>query len=103
MVAVPDTIASGMRTSTRYVFSRPGHPILLTTSAFLPFTVTATGELTCTTPSVGNGWPGSTPGTVGPRPVACTIKISPALAGLAEVTGVKSEWNTAGLPEAVAI
>src|SRR5947208_16826410 len=70
--------------------------MLLITSAGLPFTVTSTGELTCNTESVGNGWPGSTPGTVGPRPVAVTINTSPALAGFAAVTGEKSEWNTAG-------
>src|SRR5437879_13483544 len=70
--------------------------MLLTTSAACPFTVTATGELTCSIASVGNGWPGSTPGRVGPRPVACTVKTSPVLAGLAGLTGEKSEWNTAG-------
>src|SRR5579859_4255540 len=70
--------------------------MLLITSADFPFTVTFTGELTWTNESVGNGWPGSTPGTVGPRPVACTISTSPALAGFAAVTGEKSEWNTAG-------
>src|SRR5947207_1902525 len=70
--------------------------MLLITSAGLPFTVTSSGELTWNVESVGNGWPGSTPGTVGPRPVACTISTSPALAGFAAVTGEKSEWNTAG-------
>src|SRR5439155_16525604 len=70
--------------------------MLVITSAGLPFTVTSTGELTWNTESAGNGWPGSTPGTVGPRPVAVTINTSPALAGFAAVTGEKSEWNTAG-------
>src|SRR6266511_1609180 len=77
--------------------------MLLTTSAACPFTVTATGELTCSLASVGNGWPGLTPGTVGPRPVACTIKTSPALAGFAAVTGERSAWNTAGPLTAVTI
>src|SRR5207248_2817700 len=76
--------------------------MLLITSAGLPLTVTSTGELTWTVGSVGNGWPGSTPGTVGPRPVASTINTSPGLAGFAAVTGEKSEWNTAG-PLAVVI
>src|SRR6266571_2423336 len=70
--------------------------MLLITPAGLPFTVTSNGELTWNSESVGNGWPGSTPGTVGPRPVASTINTSPALTGFAAVTGEKSEWNTAG-------
>src|SRR5437899_702748 len=70
--------------------------MLVITSAGLPFTVTSTGELTWSSESFGNGWPGSTPGTVGPRLVASTINTSPALAGFAAVTGEKSEWNTAG-------
>src|SRR6266702_2357225 len=70
--------------------------MLLITSAGPPFTVTCTGELIWNVESAGNGWPGSTPGTVGPRPVASTINTSPALAGFAAVTGEKSEWNTAG-------
>ena len=38
----------------------------------------------------GNGWPGSTPGRVGPNPVHRVISYSPFRAGLYAVTAVKS-------------
>jgi hypothetical protein len=61
------------------------------------FTVTSTGELTAARGLDGNGWPGSTPGRVGPRPVANRDKISPADVGLYAETTVKSlECVTAG-------
>src|SRR5260370_29016528 len=74
----------------------PGHPIALITCAGCPFTDTSSGEFTACDASSGNGWPGFTPGRVGPRPDAFTIKTSPARAGLAAVTGVKSLWKIAG-------
>src|SRR5229473_3554229 len=94
--AIPGAVPSGTRMSRRYVSVVPGQPILFTTSAGLPFTVTSSGELTSCAGLSGNGVPGLRPGRVGPRPVAVTISVSPDRAGLAEVTGEKSEWNTAG-------
>jgi len=59
------------------------------TSAAWSSTVTPIGELTgCG--FAGNGWPGSTPGRVGPSPVTIATRTSPALAGVAAVTGEKS-------------
>src|SRR5437660_12449135 len=89
--------------STRYVSVVPGQPILLSTSAPFPFTVTSSGELTCWSGLSGNGVPGVRPGFVGPRPVAVTMSVSPDRAGLAEVTGEKSAWKTAGPVAVVAI
>src|SRR5262245_9911547 len=67
------------------------------TSAAFPFTVTTTGALTTAKGLAGNGLPGSTPGTTGPRPVANSDRISPCAAGLDTVTRVKSpEWVMAG-------
>src|SRR5713101_6739665 len=94
-VAIPDAVPSGTRMSTRYVSVVPGQPILLSTSVGFPFTVTSSGELTSCAGLSGNDVPGMRPGRVGPRPVAVTISVSPDRAGLAEVTGEKSAWNTA--------
>src|SRR5712692_4419492 len=67
-------------------------------SADFPFTVTSTGELAATS-AEGKGWPGSTPGRVGPSPVAKRDNVSPAAAGLDAVTRLKSlECATAGPP-----
>lgn len=52
-LAGPDAALAGTRKSTRYVFTSPGHPIALTTSAAWPFTVAATGELTTTSGFAG--------------------------------------------------
>src|SRR5712692_5272042 len=94
--ATPGAVPSGTRMSTRYVSVVPGQPILFTTSAGFPFTVTSSGELTSCTGLSGNGVPGARPGRVGPRPVAVTMSVSPDRAGFDEVTGEKSEWKTAG-------
>src|SRR5690348_6165352 len=94
--AIPGAVPSGTRISTRYVSVVPGQPNLLSTSAVFPFTVTSNGELTTCDGLSGNGVPGMRPGSVGPRPVAVTISVSPARAGFAEVTGEKSPWKTAG-------
>src|ERR1700747_3584147 len=52
----------------------------------------------------GKGWPGSRLVRVGPRPVANSDKISPAVAGFAGLTSEKSfEWTTAGPPAVTAI
>src|SRR5215470_2273433 len=95
-VTIPGVVLSGTRMSRRYVSVVPGQPTLFTTSAAFPFTVTSTGEFTCCAGLAGNGIPGARLGTVGPRPVAVRISVSPECAGLAAVTGEKSEWNTAG-------
>ena len=74
------------------------------TSAGFPFTVTVTGELTAAVEFDGNVSPGSTAGTVGPRPVAKSDKTSPEAAGFDSLTSVKSlEWVTAGPFGVVAI
>src|SRR5437870_10745849 len=99
--AIPGAVPSGTRMSTRYVSVVPGQPILFNTSAGVPFSVTSSGELTTCTGLSGNGTPGLRPGRVGPRPVAVTMSVSPARAGLAAVTGEKSAWNTAGAPAAL--
>src|SRR5260370_4575593 len=55
------------------------------------------GELTACTGSAVKGFPGSTPGRVGPRPEAKRVRISPDFAGFAAVTRLKSpEWTMAG-------
>jgi len=64
----------------------PGYPTALSTSASFPFTVTATGELTVASGRDGNGWPGATPGSVGPSPAANKDKVPPAAAGLDALT-----------------
>src|SRR5260370_19882980 len=74
----------------------PGHPIALITCAGCPFTDTSSGEFTACDASSGNGSPGFTPGRVGPRPDAFTIKTSPARAGPAAVTGMTSPCEIAG-------
>src|SRR5229473_6748882 len=94
--AIPGAVPSGTRISKRYVSVVPGQPNLFSTSAGFPFTVTSSGELTSCVGLSGNGVPGARPGRVGPRPVAVTMSVSPDRAGLAEVTGEKSEWKTAG-------
>src|ERR1700747_2604167 len=94
--AIPAGTPSGTRKSPRYVSVVPGQPNLLSTSAGFPFTVTSSGELTSCAGLSGNGVPGVRPGRVGPRLVAVTIRVSPDRAGLAEVTGEKSEWKTGG-------
>src|SRR5690242_14813814 len=69
------------------------------TSADCPFTITFTGEFTTAGGLEGNGWPGLTPGLVGPRPFTSKDRISPAAAGLKAVTSEESlEWVTAGHP-----
>src|ERR1700730_10525725 len=93
ITAVPDAILVGTPKSTRYMSNSPGQPIALITLVGWPFTVTSTGELINCSGFVGyggNGWPGSTPGRVGPSPVAMVIRTSPAFAGLVAVTGEKS-------------
>src|SRR4051812_9739554 len=94
--AIPGVVPSGTRMSTRYVSLVPRQPILFSTSAGLPFTVTSSGELTSWIGVSGNGVPGARPGRVGPRPVTDRIRVSPARPGLVAVTGEKSPWNTAG-------
>src|ERR1700730_8716564 len=89
--AIPGAVPSGTRMATRYVSVVPGQPNLLSTSAGFPFTVTSSGELTSCAGLSGNGVPGVRPGCVGPRPVAVTMSTSPDRAGLAGVTGEKSE------------
>ena len=81
-VAVPGTASVGTRKFTWYPSSAPGYPTAPSTSAGFPFTNTSTGELTTASGLVGNGWPGSRLGRVGPSPVANRDKISPAAAGL---------------------
>src|SRR5260370_38466521 len=78
--------------------TEPGKPTAARTSAGFPFTVTTTGEFTAAGVSDGNGWPGSTPGRTGPRPVAKRDKISPAAAGFNAVTSVKSVGGTTAGP-----
>src|SRR5216684_5117939 len=97
MVATPFAVSEGARKFTWYPSTAPGKPAAARTSARFPFTVTSIGELTKATGLDGNGWPGSTPGRVGPRPVAKRDKISPAVAGFVAVTREKSlEWVTVG-------
>src|SRR5947207_181836 len=67
-------------------------------------TVTETGELTNASGLDGKGFPGSTDGRVGPKPVTNTDRISPAAAGFDALTSVKSlEWTIAGAPLATII
>src|SRR5713101_6091106 len=54
----------------------------------------SSGEFTSCSGLAGKGWPGSTPGRVGPRPVADNTSVSPARAGLVGLTGVKLAWKT---------
>src|SRR5207244_10349471 len=96
-------VPSGTRMSNRYVSAVPGQPILFTTSAGFPFTVTSSGEFTSCTGLSGNGVPGARPGRVGPSPVAVTMSVSPDRAGLDEVTGEKSAWHPAGPMAAVTL
>src|SRR5260370_19483062 len=97
MLAGPFAVSGGIRKFSWYPSTAPGRPTALSTSAAFPFTVTSTGELTIARGLDGNGWPGSTPGVTGPRPLAKSDRISPAVAGFAAVTREKSlEWVTAG-------
>src|SRR5258708_5712434 len=89
MVAIPFAVFGGTRKFTWYPSTAPGYPTAASTSAAFPFTVTSRGEFTTARGSEGNGWPGSRPGRVGPRPVANRDKISPAAAGLEVVTSEK--------------
>src|SRR5579872_2612640 len=104
MLACPFAAPGGIRKFTWYPSTAPGRPTALSTSAAFPLTLTSTGELTIASGLDGNGWPGSTPGFTGPRPLAKSDRISPAAAGLDAVTGEKSlEWVTAGPPGVIAI
>src|SRR5579864_3361168 len=104
MLAGPFAVPGGTRKFTWYPSTAPGKPTALSTSAAFPLTVTSTGELTIASGLDGNGWPGSTPGTTGPRPLANTDRISPAAAGLDVVTREKSpEWVMAGPAGSIAI
>src|SRR5579864_6526401 len=96
-VAVPGAASGGTRKFTWYPASAPGYPTAPSTCADFPFTNTSTGELTTASGLVGNCWPGSRLGRVGPRPVANRDKTSPAAAGLEALTSEKSlECVTAG-------
>src|SRR5579871_5172076 len=99
IVAIPFVVSAGTRKLIWYPSVVPGYPVALSTSAAFPFTVTATGELTTARGVDGNVWPGLSAGRVGPKPVANSVRISPAAAGLEAVTSEKSaEWVTAGPP-----
>ena len=104
MLAGPFAVSGGTRKFTWYPSTAPGKPTALRTSAAFPLTVTATGELTFARGLDGNGWPGSTPGLTGPRPLAKSDRISPAVAALDAVTREKSlEWVMAGPAGSIAI
>src|ERR1017187_3620873 len=97
MLAGPFAVSGGTRKFTWYPSTAPGKPTAARTPAAFPLTVTSTGELTIARGFDGNGWPGSTPGFTGPRPLANSDRISPAVAGLDAVTREKSlEWVIAG-------
>src|SRR5579864_6268291 len=97
MGADPFGVSGGRRKFTWYPPTAPGKPTAPSTSAASPFTITSTGELTTASGLLGNGWPGSRLGRVGPRPVANRDKTSPAAAGLEALTSEKSlECVTAG-------
>src|ERR1051326_753429 len=104
MLAGPFAVSGGIRQFTWHPSTAPGKPTALSTSAAFPLTVTPTGELTAARGLDGNGWPGSTPGFTGPRPLAKSERISPAAAGLDALTIEKStEWVTAGPAGSIAI
>jgi hypothetical protein len=97
MLAGPFAVSGGTRKFTWYPSTAPGYPVALRTSAAFPLTVTSMGELTFAGGLDGNGWPGSTPGFTGPRPLAKRDRVSPAAAGLDVLTTEKSlEWVMAG-------
>src|SRR5689334_15660655 len=99
MFAGPFAAPGGIRKFTWYPSTAPGRPTALSTSADFPLTVTSTGELTDARRLEGNGWPGSTPGRTGPRPLIKSDRISPAVAGFEALTREKSlEWAIAGPP-----
>src|SRR5215831_2474120 len=90
IVTEPFAVSGGTRKFTWYPSTTPGYPTAASTSASFPFTITSTGELTTARGLDGNGWPGLSPGRVGPRPVAKSDKTSPAEAGFDALTNEKS-------------
>ena len=90
----PLSVSGGTRKFTWYPSTEPGYPTAPSTSELLPLRLTAKGEFTTARGLEGKAWPGSRLARVGPRPVANSDKISPAVAGFEALTSEKSfEWT----------